>query len=250
MTLPLDTPVAVPSPRVTARRRDNRFYTTMGVVAFVVAMVGFNSTGRSALVGTGSFTPLVEVHGALFLGWLFLFIVQSRLICGGRIALHRRLGVLGGALALAMIVVGYRASIEAARRGFKIDRLHDPLGFLIFPLGDLSAFAVLVALALWFRKRPMAHKRLMLLATIGALMNAPLAHLIADFRTFDTMPFVILPPMIALLSASAVYDKLTLGKIHPVSLWGAIALFVYANLRAGLIGPSAAWHSFAGWLVG
>jgi hypothetical protein len=250
MTLPLDRPVAVPSPRVTARRRDNRFYTTMGVVAFVVAMVGFNSTGRSALAGTGSFTPLVEVHGALFLGWLFLFIVQSRLIGGGRIALHRRLGVLGGALALAMIVVGYRASIEAARRGFKIDRLHDPLGFLIFPLGDLSAFAVLVALALWFRKRPMAHKRLMLLATIGALMNAPLAHLIADFRTFDTMPFVILPPMIALLSASAVYDKLTLGKIHPVSLWGAIALFVYANLRAGLIGPSAAWHSFAGWLVG
>jgi hypothetical protein len=250
MTLPLDRPVAVPSPRVTARRRDNRFYTTMGVVAFVVAMVGFNSTGRSALAGIGSFTPLVEVHGALFLGWLFLFIVQSRLIGGGRIALHRRLGVLGGALALAMIVVGYRASIEAARRGFKIDRLHDPLGFLIFPLGDLSAFAVLVALALWFRKRPMAHKRLMLLATIGALMNAPLAHLIADFRTFDTMPFVILPPMIALLSASAVYDKLTLGKIHPVSLWGAIALFVYANLRAGLIGPSAAWHSFAGWLVG
>jgi len=55
---------------------------------------------------------------------------------------------------------------------------------------------------------------------------------------------------VVLLSASAVYDKLTLGKIHPVSFWGAIALFVYANLRAGLIGPSAAWHSFAGWLVG
>jgi hypothetical protein len=250
MTLPLDAHVTVASPRVAARRRDNRFYTTMGVVAFALAMIGFNSTGRSALAGTGSFTPLVEVHGALFLGWLILFIIQSRLIGGGRIALHRRLGVLGGALALAMIVVGYRASIEAARRGFKIDRLHDPLGFLIFPLGDLSAFTVLVALALWFRKRPMAHKRLMLLATIGALMNAPLAHLIADFRTFDTMPFVILPPMIALLSASAVYDKLTLGKIHPVSLWGAIALFVYANLRAGLIGPSAAWHSLAGWLVG
>jgi hypothetical protein len=250
MALPLDPHVAVSAPRVTTRRRDNRFYTTMGIVAFVVAMVGFNSTGRSALAGTGSFTPLVEVHGALFLAWLFLFIVQSRLIGGGRIARHRRLGVLGGALAVAMIVVGFRASIEAARRGFKIDRLHDPLAFLVFPLGDLAAFTVLVALALWFRKRPMAHKRLMLLATAGALMNAPLAHLIADFRVFDPMPFVILLPMLALLSASAVYDRVTLGKIHPVSLWGAIALFVFANLRAGLIGPSAAWHSFAGWLVG
>ena len=250
MAIPLDPHVAVASPRVTARRRDNRFYTTMGVVAFVVAMVGFNSTGRNALAGTGSLTPIVQIHGALYLAWLILFIVQSRLIGGGRIALHRRLGVLGGALALAMIVVGYRAAIEATHRGFKVDRLNDPLAFLVFPLGDLLAFTVLIALALWFRKRPMAHKRLMLLATAGALMNAPMAHFFGDFPVFDTRPFVILLPMLLLLSASAVYDKRTLGKIHPVSLWGAIALFAYANLRAGLIGPSAAWHSFARWLVG
>ena len=64
------------------------------------------------------------------------------------------------------------------------------------------------------------------------------------------MPFVILPPMLLLLGASAVYDKVTLGRIHPVSLWGAIGLFMYNNLRAAVIGPSAAWHSFAGWLVG
>src|SRR5689334_4608980 len=144
MTIPLEAPVASPSPRAVVRRRDNRFYTAMGVVAFVVAMVGFNSSGRRALAGTGSFTPMVEIHGALFLAWLILFIVQSRLVGAGRIALHRRLGVLGGALALAMIVVGLRASIEAARRGFKIDRLNDPLAFLVFPLGDLLAFAVLV----------------------------------------------------------------------------------------------------------
>jgi hypothetical protein len=250
MTIPLDTHLDVPSPRVTARRRDNRFYTAMGVVAFAVAMIGFNSSGRRAMSGTGTFTGLVLVHGALSLAWLFLFIVQSRLIGGGRIALHRRLGVFGGALASAMVVVGYLAAIEAARRGFRLDLAHDPLAFLVFPLGDLLSFAVLVALALWFRKRSMAHKRLILFATAGALMNAPMAHFIGDFRMFDATPFVILLPMLLLLSASAVYDKLTLGKIHPVSLWGAIALFVYANLRAGLIGPSAAWHSFAGWLVG
>jgi len=250
MALPLNPHVAVPSTRATARRRDNRFYATMGVVAFAVAMIGFNSSGRAAMAGKGAFTRVVLVHGALSIAWLLLFIVQSRLIGGGRVALHRRLGVFGGALALAMFVVGSRAAIEAARRGFKIDRAHDPLGFLVFPLGDIVSFAVLVGLALWFRKRPMAHKRLMLLATVGALMNAPLAHFIADFRVFDATPFVILLPMLALLSASAVYDKLTLGKIHPVSLWGALALFVYGNLRAGLIGPSAAWHSFAGWLVG
>ena len=81
-------------------------------------------------------------------------------------------------------------------------------------------------------------------------MNAPLAHLIADYRAFDGAPFVIIPPMILLLFASAVYDKLTLGRIHPVSLWGAIGLLLYNNLRAVAIGPSAPWHSFAAWLVG
>ena len=240
----------VESPRVVQRRRDNRFYTTMGVVALVVALVGFNSTFRGTVAGRTELTPLVHVHGALFGAWLWLFIIQSRLIGSGRVALHRRLGLFGAGLALAMIVVGFRASIAAAQRGFKIDRANDPLGFLIFPLGDLLSFTVLVALALWFRKRPMAHKRLMLLATAGALMNAPLAHLIADYRAFDAMPFVIIPPMILLLFANAVYDKLTLGRIHPVSLWGGIGLLVYNNLRAVAIGPSAAWHSFAGWLVG
>ncbi|MFL5619958.1 MAG: hypothetical protein ACJ79A_16380 [Gemmatimonadaceae bacterium] len=39
MTLPLDTHIAVPSPRVAARRRDNGFYTTMGGVAFVLPMI-------------------------------------------------------------------------------------------------------------------------------------------------------------------------------------------------------------------
>ena len=247
MALPLDPHAAIASPRVTARRRDNRFYTSMGVVAFVVAMVGFNATIRG---GTGAVTPVVVVHAMLYTAWLLLFIVQSRLIGSGRVALHRRLGVFGAALAATMIIVGFRVAIEAAQRGFKIDTLHDPLAFLVFPLGDLSAFAVLVALAVWYRKRPMVHKRLMLLATAGALMNAPLAHFIAGFPMFDKAPFVILLPMVLLLSASAVYDKLALGKIHPVSLWGAITLFVYANLRAGLIGPSAPWHSFAGWLVG
>jgi hypothetical protein len=246
MALPLDPQAAISPPRVITRRRDNRFYTSMGVVAFVVAMVGFNATIRGS---TGTVTPFVVVHATLFTAWLLLFIVQSRLIGSGRVALHRRLGLLGASLAATMVIVGFRVAIEAAQRGFKIDTRHDPLAYLVFPLGDLSAFAVLVALALWYRKRPMVHKRLMLLATAGALMNAPLAHFIAGFSMFDKAPFVILLPMVLLLSASAVYDKLTLGKIHPVSGWGATALFIYANLRAGLIGPSAAWHSFAGWLV-
>jgi hypothetical protein len=37
--------------------------------------------------------------------------------------------------------------------------------------------------------------------------------------------------------------------MHPVSIWGGVLLFGWANLRAAVIGPSDAWHAFAGWLV-
>jgi len=248
MTHTLVEPHAAPvTHRADRRRRDSRFYSAMGIVAFVVALAGFNTSIRGT---TGEIALLVRIHGVLFTAWLVLFVAQSRLIASGRIALHRRLGVLGAALAATMIVVGYRAAIDAAHRGFKIDTARDPLAFLVFPLGDLLSFTVIVALAIWFRKRPMAHKRLMLLATCGALMNAPLAHFIAEVPALAPTPAVILLPMALLLGASAVYDKVTLGKIHPVSLWGALALFAYANLRAAVIGPSAAWHSLAGWLLG
>jgi len=239
------------SPRVVQRRRDDRFYTAMGIVAFLVAMIGFSNSLAGAVTGSKTFTRLVHFHGALFGSWLVFFILQTRLVASGRIAIHRRLGVLGAVLALSMLVVGFRTAIVAARHGYDLDHRNDPLGFMIFPLGDLLSFALLVGAALWFRKRPMAHKRLMLMATVGAMLNAPLAHLISTTPALVaiTAP-IILVPMILLLFASAAYDKLTLGKIHPVSLWVALALFVWGNLRAVAIRPTAAWHAFAGWLIG
>jgi hypothetical protein len=52
------------------------------------------------------------------------------------------------------------------------------------------------------------------------------------------------------LFVSAVYDRFSLGRIHPVSLWGAVLLFAWGNIRAFAIRPSEAWHALAGWLVG
>lgn len=90
----------------------------------------------------------------------------------------------------------------------------------------------------------------MLFATIGALMNAPLAHMFFHTPALDARPALFLLPMVLLLSASAVYDRLALGRIHPVSLWVAVALFAWGNLRAVVIGPSESWHALAAWLVG
>jgi uncharacterized membrane protein YozB (DUF420 family) len=225
------------------------FYTGMGIVAVLVVAIGFADSVEGEVTGQRSLTPLVHVHAAIFTSWLVLFIAQSTLVATGRTGVHRRLGVAGGVLAMLILVVGFQTSVVAARRGYPGNG--DPLGFLVHPLGDLVSFAVLVGAALWFRHRREAHKRLMLLATIGAMMNAPLTHIHARLPgELSTNPIPFLLPMLVLLSTSAVYDYVSERRIHPVSLWGAILLFAWGNARELFIGPSDAWHRLAGWLVG
>jgi hypothetical protein len=90
----------------------------------------------------------------------------------------------------------------------------------------------------------------MLLATVGSLMPAALTHIIGHSPVLRqiTAPIITLP-LFMLLFAGALHDRLSQGRIHPVSLWVALALFVWANLRAVVIGPSDAWHNFAQWLI-
>jgi hypothetical protein len=229
-----------------------RFYVSMGLVAVVVVVAGFGpgfaSPHRKAPV-----TPLLWVHGGLFSAWLVVYLLQATLVAAGRADLHRRLGPISLALVPAMIATGYAASIAMARRGFDVSGdlavEGDPLGALVFPLGDLVSFAVLVAAALWFRRRPGIHKRLMLLATVGSLMAAPLAHLLGRLPVLRDIPPIILIPLAVLYLSGAVYDRFTSGRFHPVSLWGGVALLAWAQFRAAILGPSDAWHAFAAWLV-
>jgi hypothetical protein len=182
-----------------------------------------------------------------------LFIVQSSLVAKGRTNVHRKLGILSVLLAIAIVGLGYVTAIEAARRGFDLplekNEGVDPLRFLVFTLGDLLSFSLLVAAALWFRRRAEVHKRLMLLATVGPMMGAPLAHFYAHAHFLPVRTPFFVASMAALLFSGAVYDRLSRGRFHPVSLWGAIALFIYGNLRALVIGPSDAWHKFAAWVI-
>jgi hypothetical protein len=58
---------------------------------------------------------------------------------------------------------------------------------------------------------------------------------------------VSVPITILLLSASAIYDRLSC--IHPVSLWVPIGLFAWQNVLVLVVFPSTAWHQFTAWLI-
>jgi len=237
-------------------RPEGRFYVAMAITAFAIAFAGF---GPAAISGSGRTAPLtwaVGLHGLVFTAWLLFFLTQTLLVSKGQVTLHRRLGLAGVGLAILMVASGFPTAVTMARRGHDLsgDLIRGPADsmdqLMVFQLGDLLSFAVLVGSGIFYRNRPQVHKRLMLFATVGALMPAALAHIIGHSSTLRAIkaPIVLLP-IAALLFAPAIHDRISRGRMHPASLWVAVAMLVWANVRAAVIAPSSTWHNFVSWLV-
>src|SRR5438445_3726719 len=152
------------------RRRDRFFYTGMTVACVITVFAGFSRTFYlRPYFQTTPLISLLVLHGIVFSSWLVLLLTQTTLVATKRTHIHRRLGIAGGALALAMIIIGTTTAIIRAKTFAAPPGFSSPLVFLTIPLGDILVFATLVGTAFWFRRQVHAHKRLMLLATIAIL---------------------------------------------------------------------------------
>lgn len=170
-------------------------------------------------------------------------LVQSALVSARRVKLHMRLGIGGAVLAAVMVPLGLMAAIAAARAGIGRPGL-PPLVFLIVPSGQIVMFAIFVGAALWRRRRPDLHRPLMLLANVSVITPA-----------IARLPFVGPRPLLALgLSAlfvivAMLHDRRARGRVHPVYLWGGLALVASGPLRVAFA-HTQAWQSFARLVVG
>jgi len=219
------------------------FFPGMAVAIVLTVLVGFGPTYYFRTFTDASALPrLTHVHGLAFTAWVLLLTTQVFLVAGGRRDIHRRLGAVGGALALMMVGLGVLVALATARRDIAAGQRDDALGFLIIPLGDILAFAALVAGALALRARRETHRRLMLLATLAILPAA-----------IGRIPWLggtggIIVYFLAMIAAAPVYDWRARGRPHPVSLWGGIGVFLFA-LGRFLASESAWWRAIATRLV-
>lgn len=231
-------------------KSDHRFFSVMSIVTALTIAAGFFHTYVPKVVGGApALPPIIHLHAAVFASWLILFVAQTTLILTGRTAVHRRLGVAGVVLAVLMLVVGTATSITVARLGHRgIPGVEFPgaEGFLLLNLMAIFVFATLVGAGWWFRRNNQAHKRLMLMATVGGLVGPGVGRL----------PFVSgKPPVIGLLVlaflfAGPVYDLATRRRVHPAYLWGGLLALTAIPPVVIQLSATAAWHTIASWLIG
>ncbi|HXB62215.1 MAG TPA: hypothetical protein VNU94_05120 [Acidobacteriaceae bacterium] len=231
------------------------FYAAMAAAAVLITLGSFTPSIAYPKHRLGGYTWLTVTHGILFATWLVVFLVQTLLVRGRKISLHRTLGTASLFLAAAMIVFGYMAQIVMTRRGFDFsgdlgvkNYPIGPLGQMLFPLLDILEFGILVAAGYFYRRNIAAHKRLMLFAT-AAILPGSFAHIVGHYAVLRAHPNSIIPMVALSLAASAIYDLLRFHRIHPVSFWIGGGMFGIDTLCNNIIGPSAAWHRFAAWLI-
>ncbi|HXD40110.1 MAG TPA: hypothetical protein VN649_06080 [Ramlibacter sp.] len=236
------------SPASPTRRTGGRFYAWVALTAALIIFAGFARTFYlRSISGAPPLSPLLIVHGVVMTTWFVVFGAQVWLVSAGRTGLHRRLGVAGLIVAVLVVCVGVAAAIDAGRRGASPAPGVPPLMFMAIPLFDMPVFALLVAVALWQRRRPDIHKRLMLLATVGMLTPA-VGRIPLGFIQNGGPPVFFGLALLVVFACIAV-DTARSRALHPAFAWGGALIVAMLPLRL-LVAGTQSWTQFARWLVG
>lgn len=231
------------------RRADRRFYAAVAVLFVLVVLIGFARTYylRAAVGGPPVPSLLVHLHGVMMTAWVLLFVSQVWLIRAKQARVHMKMGIAAVVLAAAVIVTGFFTGVAAAKFGTASAPPDiPPLVFMVVPLSDLLLFALFFGAALYYRRQPATHKRMMLLTVFNFLPPA-----FARFP-FDWVPtagpfFFFGVPALAALGFLA-FDRWQTGRVNKPYLVGALVLVASYPIRL-MLGGTDAWQRFAGWLT-
>jgi hypothetical protein len=236
------------NPALSARLRDRRFYRFITILTAALVFAGFARTFYlNGLFVKMHLPSLFIVHGVVFSSWLVVLVTQAFLVSSRKIQIHKKLGYTSIAIVVAMLVLGWIMSVQAAQRGFTPPGGPPPLAFLAFQLLGLFAFAALIAAAYLLRDRPETHKRLMVGATI-LLLTPAVARIFLLFTTIAVLPKT-LAVQLGLLLACMAYDFFTRKRVHVAWIWSTVAflLFVFGAIFGGMTRP---WLAIAHWITG
>jgi hypothetical protein len=244
------------------------FYVWMSGACLAVAVLGFLPTYFLPMAqGAFAAPPIIHIHGIVLFSWMLFFCLQAWRVAAGDVRGHRAWGVLGVAIATAMVfvvtaVVSLRVQ-QAYLPGQPAGLAHDVRAFAWVSFGVLAFFVPAFILAIVNIPRPEIHKRLMLLATIS-MLGAPIARWFAILLSPAPdpnappwpagLPDVTPVPVSVALGPHLVGDLLLVvvmlhdwrrrGRPHGVYVVGG-AILLLIQLTMEPVSQSPAWQAFA-----
>ena len=167
---------------------DRWIYVFTAASFIVIVLAGFipSSLAKIAAVQAGERPPfplIMHLHALLMGSFLVLLLAQTTLVATGRCALHRRLGLVAMVLVPALVVVGFLLVPGNYRGVWNAAQVAPPgareqLQQILPRLDNIMLLqlriGILFPLLLWIGLRARGkeaglHKRMMILATAGAL---------------------------------------------------------------------------------
>ncbi len=211
-------------------------------VALLIAMFGFWFTYWKPVFSGETFPLLLHLHAALWFGWYVLLVVQSGLIHTGNRPIHKRVGIAGVAYTVILILISLIVSLQTIGRDVHlITRTIESVPTII-PLTQILMFIVLFGLATINRKQSELHKRLIVLAALVAVTPA-LARISIGVLGGPNVPLIFTTSNLLILIVGYA-DWRSARRVHPVYLWGGVAILIVRVLRIPLA-MSPAWESVA-----
>ena len=230
--------------RPTTRRG---LYVGLAAVAIAIAAVGFWPTYFGPLAaGTVDKTPIVHLHAAVYVGWLAIFLTQTVLAATGRVAAHMKLGRIAIGYGVLVIVVGVLTAFARFALGVRAGEVAAAGAQLLGPLLDMLVFAPAFAAAIYYRRKPELHKRLMIVATTSLLIAAA-----------GRMQFLGQPANLLLLHLiwtapillAMAHDLWRQRRVHPVYVLGLVVLVLEGPVLRIAVRGSEEWLGIGSWLA-
>lgn len=255
-------------------QKRNAFFLVLSLTMLTAVAVGFGPTFylRPAfgtvdpVTRSASLLPHLALHGVFLTAWFSLLVLQVFLVRAGRTRLHRQLGLMGLAIAVAVVISsvltmhrGTPRRLEAlAASGAPLDPatqvalMKRGSEILVHDFWMLVAFVLLVGMAVYLRAQPATHKRLMILASVSLIGPAfstvrPIGRVLAPYMPSGVRPSVVF--LVLCIVALVCHDALTSRRIEPGTLWGGVVV-VAAVAMSTIMLSGASGMALARWIWG
>jgi hypothetical protein len=152
-----------------------------------------------------------------------------------KVSIHRLLGWFGAGLAAVMVVMGFTIAVVMTRFDTVVLQQKGIDSFLSIPFGDMIIFGSCMAMAIYWRKKPEYHRRLVFIASCQ-LMDAAIGRF--NFMFDHDLFYLALDCLIGLGMAR---DWVVDGRVHKIYFYVLPAMIVVQSFAIYMWRVNPTW---------